>query len=201
MTALPLVMVIAAGVLTGRLAAFAGLSAAAVAPTTDWVLYILLGLVGVLLGADRKAFAALRRAGPRFLLVPPAIALGSLLGGLAMAPFSGLPLGQSLAVAGGFGWYSLSGVLLVGMGFGQAGAVAVLANVLRELIALAAIPLIARRLHPLQVLAPAGATASDVTLPDIIASLGTEVGMLAVASGGLLSAAVPFVVPLLAGLS
>ena len=57
-----------------------------------------------------------------------------------------------------------------------------------------------RRLHPLQVLAPAGATATDVTLPIILASAGADMGMLAVASGGLLSALVPFLVPLLAQL-
>lgn len=196
-----LVLVIASGVVTGRIAAGAHLPAAAtVGPLTDGVLYTLMGLVGILLGADRAAVAALRRAGPRFLLVPAAIAAGSLLGGLAMVPFSGLPWGQTLAVAGGFGWYSLSGVLLAGMGYAAAGATAVLANILRELIALALIPAIARRLPPLQVLAPAGATASDVTLPIILATLGGDMGLLAVASGGLLSAAVPLVVPLLAAL-
>jgi uncharacterized membrane protein YbjE (DUF340 family) len=196
-----LVTVIVAGVLVGRLAALAqALDPAFVGQATEWVLYGLLLLVGILIGADRAAFVALQRAGPRFLLVPLAIAAGSLLGGLAMLPLSGLPAGQTLAIAAGMGWYSLSGVLLAGMGFAQAGATAVLANILRELIALVTIPLIARRLHPFQTLAPAGATATDVTLPVIIASAGTELGMLAVASGSLVSALVPVLVPLLAPL-
>jgi uncharacterized membrane protein YbjE (DUF340 family) len=196
-----LVLVIAAGVGVGRLLAGAHVTAGdLIAPLTDVVLYTLMGLVGILLGADRAAFEALRRAGLRFLLVPLAITVGTLLGGLAMAPLSGLPVGQTLAVAGGLGWYSLSGVLLAGMGYAAAGATAVLANILRELLALIFIPTIARRLHPLQTLAPAGATATDVTLPIILASAGADMAMLAVASGGLLSALVPFLVPLLAGL-
>ncbi len=196
-----LVLVIAAGVGVGRIAAVSGLAAApAMGPLTDAVLYTLMGLVGVLLGADRAALEALRRAGPRFVLVPLAIAAGAVLGGAALIPISGLPWGQTLAVASGFGWYSLSGVMLAGMGYAAAGATAVLANMLRELLALALIPIIARRWHPLQVLAPAGATATDVTLPVILASAGTEMGMLAVASGGLLSALVPILVPLFAPL-
>jgi uncharacterized membrane protein YbjE (DUF340 family) len=194
-----LCLVIAAGVGAGRLAAGGGwLTAAQVTPLTDLVLYLLIALVGVLLGADRAALAALRRAGLRFLLVPLAIAAGALLGGLALLPVSGLPPGPTLAVAAGFGWYSLSGVLLAGLGYPAAGATAVLANILRELLALLLIPTIARRLPALQVLAPAGATATDVTLPIIIAATGPEMGLLAVASGGVLSALVPILVPLLA---
>lgn len=196
-----LALVIAAGIAVGRLASFANaIDPAIVSQSSEYVLYVLLLLVGILIGADRAAFAALRRAGPRFVLAPIAIAIGSVIGGLAMIPFSGLNGGQTLAVASGMGWYSLSGVILAGMGFAQASATAVLANILRELLALITIPWIAKHLHPFQTLAPAGATATDVTLPVIIASAGTEMGMLAVACGSIVSLFVPLLAPLFAPL-
>ncbi len=192
--------VVGAGILAGRGLSQAGWDTHWVPVVENGVLYVLMGLVGILLGADEAALTAVRKAGPGFLLVPVAIAGGSVLAGALMAPLVGLPVGQSAAVGGGFGWYSLSGVLLTNIGYPQAGALALLANVLRELVALTIIPAIARHWHPWQTLAPAGATASDVTLPIIIRSTGTDMGMLAAASGGLLSLAVPFVVPLLAAL-
>ncbi len=195
-----LAAVVGAGILAGRGLSLSGWDRSWVPLTEQWVLMALMALVGIVLGADEAAFRAVRRAGPGFLLVPLAIAGGSVLAGALMAPLVGLPVGQSAAVGGGFGWYSLSGVLLTDSGYPQAGALALLANVLRELVALTIIPTIARHWHPWQTLAPAGATASDVTLPIIIRTAGSEMGMLAAASGGILSLAVPFVVPLLARL-
>jgi uncharacterized membrane protein YbjE (DUF340 family) len=195
-----LAAVVGAGILAGRGLSLAGWDTQWVPVVENGVLFGLMALVGILLGADEAALGAVRKAGPGFLLVPLAIALGSVLAGALMAPLAGLPVGQSAAVGGGFGWYSLSGVLLTNIGYPQAGALALLANVLRELVALTIIPTIARHWHPWQTLAPAGATATDVTRPIIMRSAGTDMGMLAAASGGLLSLAVPFVVPLLARL-
>ena len=193
-------LAVGAGILAGRGLALAGWDAGWLPFVERLVLYALLALVGLLLGADEATLIGVRRAGAGFLLVPLAIAAGSLAAGALLAPLAGLPVGQSAAVAGGFGWYSLSGVLLTELGHPQAGALALLANVLREIGAVALIPIIARRWHPWQTLAPAGATASDVTLPIIVRAAGSEMGILAAASGGLLSLAVPIVVPLLAQL-
>lgn len=190
-----LVVVLVAGIACGRIipadfdAEFA----------SQWVLALLLVVIGVLLGADKRALAAIRQVGLRFLLVPLAIAAGSVAGAIVFWPLSGLSTGEAAAVGAGFGWYSLSSVMLANMGLPTAGAIALLSNVMRELIALSTIPLIARRIGAIHTLAPAGATSMDVTLPIIVRSAGASMGLLAFASGALLSLLVPVLVPLFAG--
>lgn len=164
---------------------------------SEWVLLILLVLVGILLGADRRALQAIFRVGFRFLLIPLAIAAGSIAGAAVAGLLGGMPVHEAAAVGGGFGWYSLSSVILANSGYPQAGAVALMSNIMREVIALATIPLLARKFGAYFALAPAGATAMDVTLPLIVRSSGAAVGLLAFASGALLSLLVPVVVPLL----
>ena len=105
---------------------------------------------------------------------------------LCLLPWLGLPWHDALAVASGFGWYSLSGVV-IGEALGPAwGGVAFLNDVLREIVALAIIPvLIARR--PAMAIGYGGATAMDFTLPVIRSSGGLACVPVAIASGFLLS--------------
>lgn len=157
---------------------------------------ILLG-VGVDLGGDRGAWQALRVLGARVLLIPAAIAVGSILGALAAGAIAGLPANESAAVGAGFGWYSLSGVMLAQSYNLTTGALAFLTNVLRELIAVVAMPVLARWVSPAVAIAPGGATTMDTTLPVVARSMGPTAAMLAFASGATLTALVPVLVPLL----
>ena len=110
---------------------------------------------------------------------------------------TGLPPNEAAAVGAGFGWYSLSGALLAQIYNAPTGALAFLSNVLRELMAVVAMPILATRLPPAAAMAPGGATTMDTTLPIIARSMGSEAALLAFASGAALTILVPVLVPIL----
>ncbi len=159
-----------------------------------WALMLLLFLIGLQL---RNAGLSLRRLlmNRQGLGVALTLALSSLVGGLLAGPIMGVPWQHALALASGFGWYSLSGVV-VGEALGPAwGGVAFLNDVLREIIALALIPMVIRR-RPAMAIGYGGATAMDFTLPIIRSSGGLACVPVAIASGFILS----FISPVLMGL-
>lgn len=160
----------------------------------------LLFSIGFDLAADRGVWRRLRDLGWRVFLVPTVGATGSLLGALVGGMLVSYSPWEALSVGAGFGWYSLSGVLLSNLGFPALGAVAFLSNVLRELLAVVTMPWLARKLHPVAAIAPGGATTMDTTLP-ILAKYGThESTMIALLNGAVLSTLVPFLVPFFARL-
>lgn len=159
-----------------------------------WSLMALLFLIGLQL---RNAGLSLRRLllNRQGLGIAVMLAGTSLLAGLAMTPVLGVSMFQSLALSSGFGWYSLSGIV-IGDALGPAwGGVAFLNDVIREIIALALIPLIIHR-SPAVAIGYGGATAMDFTLPVIRSSGGLDCVPVAIASGFILS----FFSPVLMGL-
>lgn len=123
-----------------------------------------------------------------------ALTLSSLIAGVLLIPVLELPWHDVLALASGFGWYSLSGIV-IGDALGPAwGGVAFLNDVIREIIALAIIPLLISA-RPAMAIGYGGATAMDFTLPVIRSSGGLACVPVAIASGFLLS----FLSPILMG--
>lgn len=158
-----------------------------------WSLMLLLFLIGLQL---RNAGLSLRKLlmNRQGLGIALAMAGSSLLAGLALTPLLALPWHDALALASGFGWYSLSGIV-VGDALGPAwGGVAFLNDVIREIIALAIIPLLIAR-RPAMAIGYGGATAMDFTLPVIRSSGGLPCVPVAIASGFVLS----FLSPVLMG--
>jgi uncharacterized membrane protein YbjE (DUF340 family) len=166
---------------------------------TGWILDALLFFIGMQFsqaGASLKG-AFLRK---ETLILPLATAAGSLGAGLLLVPLFGLAPGKAMVLVGGFGWYSLSGVLISDLGDPVLGSAAFLANMVRESIALLSIPFLARTRIPYLAIGVGGATAMDVTLPLIEQCVGPESVPASFASGALLSLAVPLIVPLLYGI-
>ncbi len=160
------------------------------------VLYALLMIVGVGLAGGGVKFGQILTH-PDLFLIPLGTAAGSLLGGLAAGAAFGMRPGTSLALSAGFGWYSLSGVILTRIDGPAAGSIAFLSNMLREALALVLIPVLARTRFPYLAIGSGGATSMDVTLPLIEKSCGPRSVAFAMASGGVLSLSVPILVPLL----
>ena len=77
----------------------------------EWVLYLLLALIGCQLRNSGMPLRQilLNRMG---LAIAVTLALSSLLAGLAAAPLLSLHWNEGLAMAAGFGWYSLSAILI-----------------------------------------------------------------------------------------
>lgn len=161
-------------------------------------LYALLFLVGIGVGSSGGAWPMLRRAGARILLVPLGVVVGTLLGTAVVAAFlPGVGLREGLAVGAGFGYYSLSSVIIGQLRGEMLGVVALLANIMREMFTLLATPLLARRVGRLAPIAAGGATAMDTTLPIITRFSGNRYGVIAVFSGLALTVLVPFLVTLI----
>ncbi|MDA3941343.1 MAG: lysine exporter LysO family protein [Spirochaetia bacterium] len=160
---------------------------------TTWLLYLLLFLIGIQLGTSKTKNTVFQAS---MVLLPLSTAIGSLFGGLAIGGFFSLSPGESLSLAAGFGWYTLSGVIITDMGNPVLGSAGFMINLFRETIALIAIPLLGRTRFSLVSIGIAGATSMDVTLPLIERSCGKEFVSLALGHGILLSLLVPLLVPL-----
>lgn len=164
---------------------------------TTAALCLMLAGIGVDLGSQKEAWYRLRSMGWRIMLVPFLVAAGSLGGAVLAGVFLGMPLKEASAIGAGFGWYSLSGVLLSKIYSVEAGALAFLTNIMREVISFVLIPLLAVKIGRLAAVAPGGATTMDTTLPLIAKSTDADTAVIALINGTTLSAMVPLLVPLL----
>lgn len=164
---------------------------------TTIALNILIFFVGIDIGMNKHIFKDLKKHGYVLILIPLSIIIGSLVGGYFAGLFFDYSYNLSLAVSAGFGWYSLSGILLSKLHSAEIGAIAFLTNVFRELITVMAIPFIAKYLNDYTTIAPAGATSMDSTLPIISRYTNPEIVVVAFFNGAALSALVPILVPFL----
>lgn len=137
------------------------------------VLCTLIFFVGYGIGNDTTMLARFRSLSPGLALLPAVSILGSLAGSLAVAMLAG---GHSpaewLAVGSCMGYYSISSVLITGYRGTELGTIALLSNIVREMIALLGAPLLVRLFGTLAPIAAAGATAMDTTLPVISRTCG-----------------------------
>ncbi len=166
----------------------------------SYALYALLFIVGISIGFDTRCWRILRELHIRVLLVPVSIMLGTFAGALAVSPFiTGYSTREVLAVGVGFGYYSLSSIMIAQMGDSVLGSVALLSNIIRELMTLLLAPVLITCFGKLGPVAGGGATAIDTTLPTIIRFAGEKYGIIAVFSGMFLTTAVPFLVSFFMG--
>ena len=161
---------------------------------TEWTLNALLFLIGMQFRQSNVPLANMLKS-PAVIALPLATALGSIAGGFLVAPLFSLPLARALALSSGFGWYSLSGVLISNLGDPVLGSSAFLANMIRESLGLILIPVLGQTRVPVMAISVAGATSMDVSLPLIEQTLGPEAVPLSFLSGALLSLLVPVLVP------
>ncbi|NOH50608.1 lysine exporter LysO family protein [Vibrio rotiferianus] len=186
MESVKLVLVVGGGLLAGLILPI-GLEW--VDTASEWILFLLLFFIGIQL---RNSGLTLRQ----ILLNKQGMAIASLvimtcmLGGVIAGFLLDIPLYQALAMSSGFGWYSLAGILM-GDAFGPVfGGASFLIELMRELVALVAIPLLIRS-YPCTSIGYAGATAMDFTLPVIQMTGGVRCVPIAIVSGFILSLLVP----------
>jgi uncharacterized membrane protein YbjE (DUF340 family) len=164
----------------------------------DWslvALYALVFLVGVGVGTDRSAWDVVRELRFRVFLIPASVVVGTAAGvSVCAALLPGLSLADSLAVGAGFGYYSLSSIIIAKAGLTALSVVALLANLSREILTLVLTPVLSRYVGKLAPIASGGATAMDTTLPIITEFSGKQYAMISVASGTLLTVLVPLLV-------
>ena len=167
---------------------------------TKWGLYLLLVCVGFGLGMEEGFFESLKTLPLRSLLLPLVTIAGSLIGGLlawgllSLIHTSAPELPDTLAVTSGFGYYSLSSVLLDEARGPMIATIALAANLLRELFTLLTAPLLRKLFGPYAVISSGGATSMDTTLPVAVRYGGSRYAPVSVYHGFVLTVAVPFIV-------
>jgi uncharacterized membrane protein YbjE (DUF340 family) len=164
-------------------------------------LYALVFLIGLDLGSDwRTVVGHVRKQGLTMIMTPVLTVVGSLVGGVLAGLLCGMVWRTGMILAAGFGWYTLSAII-IGDALGpEMGTLSFLANIVRETLAICLIPFITRRIGGEAAIAAAGATAMDVTMPVITRSAGPQWAVPAFISGGILSLLVPVLVPALLSL-
>ncbi len=162
-------------------------------------LYIMLVLAGMSMGFDTKNFLIIKGFGLRILLVPFGSVVGTVLGaavswGILLTLQYDISFRDSLGVGAGFGYYSLSSVMITRFGDAELGSVALIANVSRELLTLLFAPLLVRLGGGLAPVATGGATTMDTCMPVIARYAGEQYAIIGIFSGMVLSIAVPIFV-------
>jgi uncharacterized membrane protein YbjE (DUF340 family) len=160
-----------------------------------YALFLLMFLVGISIGADSSSLSTIKKQGTKLLLVPAATILGTLSGALFISAFlNGITIREGLAVGSGFGYYSLSSIIITELHSETLGVTALLANVIREIITLLLAPLMVIFFSKLGPITAAGATSMDTTLPIITAVSGKDFAIIALAHGIILTILVPMLV-------
>lgn len=173
----------------------------AIADLSFYALCALMFFVGVSVGADPKTLLSFRKLNPRFALLPVMTIGGTLAGCLFVSLL--LPqrsVADCCAIGSGMGYYSLSSIIITEYKGAEMGTIALLSNIMREVTALLAAPLLVRWFGKLAPIAVGGATTMDTTLPIITRYCGKELVVVSIFHGCLTDFSVTFLVTLFCSL-
>ena len=168
-----------------------------------YILYLLMFQVGLSIGSDKNIRQIMKSLRPKYLLVPLATIVGTLsFSALAACFISKWSLFDCLAINSGFAYYSLSSILITelktastGVQFAtELGAIALITNIIREIMALLGAPLFVKWFGRLAPICAGGATTMDTTLPIITKYSGKELVFIAILHGIIVDLSVPFFV-------
>ncbi len=170
---------------------------------TIYVLYLLMFQVGLSIGSDKKLKEILRSIRLRLLLVPFATIIGTLSFSALISLFiSQWSVFDCLAIGSGFAYYSLSSILITqlkepALGVQLAtelGTIALMSNIMREIMTLLGAPLFVRYFGRLAPICAGGATTMDTTLPIITRYCGKDLVFISIFHGIIVDFTVPFFV-------
>ena len=170
---------------------------------TVYVLYLLMFQVGLSIGSDKKLKDILGSIRPKLLLVPFAtIAWTLVFSALVSLLLTQWSVFDCLAVGSGFAYYSLSSILITqlkesSLGVQLAtelGTIALMANIMREIMALLGAPLFVKYFGRLSPICAGGATTMDTTLPIITRYSGKDLVFISIFHGIIVDFTVPFFV-------
>ncbi|USA54719.1 lysine exporter LysO family protein [Acinetobacter sp. C32I] len=179
------------GILFGVVVNSAGL---AISFNSWYLLLIFIFLIGIEL-----AFTQFDRSwlSWRILLVPIAAFVGSCLAAVFnyFILSNHYSLNEVMALAQGYGWYSMSGILFTELHSAKLGGIALLTDLFREIFAILLMYCLGWR-FPRSAISSAGATSMDVTLAMVKQSCGTHYVPHAMMSGLILSLLAPLLISL-----
>ena len=166
-----------------------------------YVLCTLMFSVGISIGNDPASFGQFRNIHPRFIFLPLMTVAGTFAGvtlvGLMLNKWS---FSECLAVGSGFGYYSLSSILITQYKGIELGTIALLSNIIREVITLLFAPLMVKYFGKLSPISAGGATTIDTTFPVIVKYSGKNYAIVSIYHGFIMDFSVPFLVTLFCSL-
>lgn len=167
-------------------------------PDSNLSYYALCGLmfcVGISIGNDPDMLKSFLSLNPRLVFLPVMTVLGTLAGCAVAGLFlEQRTLPECMAVGCGFGYYSLSSIFITEYKGAELGTIALLSNIMREIIALLCAPLLVRYFGKLAPISVGGATTMDTTLPIITRCSGQEFVVVSIFHGFVVDFSVPFLV-------
>ncbi len=160
-----------------------------------YALCVLMFCVGVSIGSDTAVLKSFRKVNPRLMLLPLCTIAGTLAGcAAASCLLGGRQLSDCLAIGSGFGYYSLSSIFITQYRGAELGTIALLANIMREILTLLCAPLLVKWFGRLAPISIGGATTMDTTLPIITRASGQNYVVLSIFHGFCVDFSVPFLV-------
>ena len=154
----------------------------------------LLLFVGLGIGLNPEMKKEVRSLSPRMALLPVVTIIGSWLGALLIWTVLHRTLSDCMAINSGFAYYSLSSIFITEYRGAELGTIALLANIIREMLTLLGAPLMARWFGPLAPISAGGATTMDTTLPILSQTVGQRYIALSIYQGFVVDFTVPFLV-------
>lgn len=135
---------------------------------------------------------------PVLLLLPIWTIIGTYFGSFLFSMFSSFTVSESLGISSGFGWYSLSGIMITDLGYPILGSISFLSNIFRESFSFFLIPLLSKfgRRFYYPSICIGGATTMDITLPIITSHFGSDKMIPSIYHGLCITIVVPFLIPL-----
>jgi uncharacterized membrane protein YbjE (DUF340 family) len=154
----------------------------------------LLLFVGLGIGLNPEMKKEVRSLSPRMALLPVVTIIGSWLGALLIWTVLHRTLSDCMAINSGFAYYSLSSIFITEYRGAELGTIALLANIIREMLTLLGAPLMAHWFGPLAPISAGGATTMDTTLPILSQTVGQRYIALSIYHGFVVDFTVPFLV-------
>ncbi len=167
--------------------------------STDVSFFVLCGLmffVGFSIGHQPDTVKQFRRIHSRVLFLPLTTIIGTYAGVLAVSFLFKHSVSDLLAVGSGLGYYSLSSILITQYKGIELGTIALLSNIMREIITLLLAPWMLKYFGKLSPIAAGGATTMDTTFPIIVRTSGKEFSIVSIYHGFIMDFTVPFLVTL-----
>lgn len=160
-----------------------------------YALCALMFSVGISIGNDPQTLRNFRSLNPRLVLLPVATILGTLSAAALVSLI--LPhrsVSECMAIGSGMAYYSLSSIFITQYKGPELGTLALLSNILREIMTLLCAPLLVRWFGNLAPISAGGATTMDTTLPIITRTAGQQFVIVSIFHGFITDFSVPFLV-------
>ncbi len=165
---------------------------------SEILLYMLVFSVGISLAKSEGVFRIIKTYHLKLFLLPLMIIIGSLVGSVLLGMFyPDVNLKHSLGLGSGLGYYSLSSLMISQYGFKEISAIALMSNILRELITLITAPIMIKVFGRFAPIASAGATSMDTTLGVVLKHTGEKNAVISMFNGVILSLMVPLLITLI----